>query len=55
MKHPLAEQYDNKKDEELLLLMRSIARDYDNPKISRVLRIAANRLEEIKDSINNFK
>ena len=55
MKHPLAEQYDNKKDKELLLLMRSTARDCNNPKISRILRIAANRLEEIKDSINNIK
>lgn len=50
MKHPLSEAYDNKKDEELLKLLRfhSQAENQPDPKIARLLRQAANRIEALK-------
>jgi hypothetical protein len=49
MKHPLVVQYDKKKDEELLKLLRfhSSWDQQTDPKIARLLRLAANRIEEL--------
>lgn len=49
MKHPLVVQYDKKKDEELLKLLRfhSAWDQATDPKIARLLRLAANRIEEL--------
>lgn len=49
MKHPLVVQYDKKKDAELLKLLRfhSAWDQQTDPKIARLLRLAANRIEEL--------
>lgn len=49
MKHPLVVQYDAQEDAKLLKLMRfhSTWDQQSDPKISRILRLAANRIEEL--------
>lgn len=48
MKHPLAVQFDAKEDAKLLQLMRFHASEkMVDPKIARILRLAANRIDEL--------
>ena len=49
MTHKLSMDYDKDKDEELLRLLRFHSRfdQQDDPKIARILRLAANRIEEL--------
>ena len=55
MKHPLVVQYDKKKDEELLKLLRfhSAWDQQTDPKIARLLRLAANRSRETLNPSKN--
>ena len=50
MKHPLAKSYDDSEDDKLLKLLRfhALAENQHDLKICRILRQAANRIEELK-------
>lgn len=51
MKHPLVAQYDAEEDAKLLKLMRFHASEKQvDPKIARILRIAANRIDELTET-----
>lgn len=48
MKHPLVVQFDAEEDAKLLKLMRFHASEkMVDPKIARILRLAANRIDEL--------
>ena len=51
MIHPLAVAYDDSEDEKLLKLLRfhSLTENQEDLKISRILRQAANRIEELRE------
>lgn len=50
MNHQISKKYDDAKDEELLKLLRFHSRwdQQDDAKIARLLRLAANRIEDLK-------
>jgi len=52
MKHPLVKSFEDKEDEALLKQMRFHARwdQSPDPKYTRLLRLAANRIEELKNA-----
>ena len=54
MRHQLAVNYDAQEDEKLLKLMRfhSTYDQQSDPKISRILRLAANRIEELQSLLD---